>query len=67
MAETREARTLSGADVGREIRMEGEWLTLAGIIQRRHATHIDVEIPGSTMWMHALEPDDLVTVRDVGA
>lgn len=61
MAETREARTLSGADVGRVVWLESG---ARGVLHQVGHSHTATTIRlGLTSY--ALDPTDLVTVRDV--
>lgn len=64
VTQTREARSLSGADVGREILLESGWRTIKDVEHRGGFVIVGTpdDFPG---WRPLLDRDDLVTVRDV--
>lgn len=69
MAETREARTLSGADVGREVTVsEPNYLTYTGrLLTVEHGHDLaSIRLSRSNDEIAViLDPTDLVTLRDV--
>lgn len=66
MAETREARTLSGVDVGRRVDARGLHGVIASICHTSGVVDVEVSVGARypTGGMN-LNPTDLVTVRDV--
>lgn len=61
----REARSLSGMDVNREVLLEGEWWVIFRIIHYDDRTIIEYHLnldAGITYQVH-LHPTDVVTIR----